>query len=323
MTTFAVVGFSRALKLAIFFITLISTVTIVNVAYTSATVVAPINGLSIVHIQDSIHNSKLEEYPARGLERFGQSSSSLAGAWVYVCVFGILVITCIARVVKAYWASAKGDDFVAPIVGHSALRGAPCDGIAAEIEATGLYDSPIPSSKINNATALQIRTTCLMGIKNGHKVETSDLTKVFATIGRLEYIKNNPNSADKLSKSKSITQYYDISDESADEADDDIDSHDSPTGRNPHTPEGGWAHTPEGDLVIDENLRRRITQLGWYLDTGSETQLTLYADTGAEFHPYGSPYSGAEFLDVLETLSSDDSDEPPELITPDSDDEDR
>ena len=105
MTTFAVVGFPRALKLAVFFITLISTVTIVNVAFASATVVAPINGLSIVHIQDSIHNSKLEEYPARGLERFGQSSSSWLAAWVCVCVFGLLVITCIARVVKAYWLS--------------------------------------------------------------------------------------------------------------------------------------------------------------------------------------------------------------------------
>ena len=132
MTTFAVVGFSRALKLAIFFITLVSTVTIVNVAYTSATVVAPINGLSIVHIQDSIHNSKLEEYPARGLERFGQSSSSLAGAWVYVCVFGILVITCIARVVKAYWASAKGDDFE-----KSRKAGVPGDQVQA-VQAGGV-----------------------------------------------------------------------------------------------------------------------------------------------------------------------------------------
>ena len=206
--TFMVVGFSRALKLAIFFSTIMSTVTILNVAYTSATFVAPINGHSIDYSKVSIPKLELEEFPARGLERFGISSSILAGAWVYVyvCVFGILVSTCIARIVKAYWASAKGDDFVAPIVGHSAMRGAPHDEIAAEVEATGLFDSPISSSKINNATALQIRTTCLFGIKNDHKINIYDLNEAYATIGRLEYIKNNPNSADIMSKSTSM--YY-------------------------------------------------------------------------------------------------------------------
>ena len=114
-----VVGFSRALKLAIFFSNIMSTVTILNVAYTSATFVAPSNGHSIDYSKVSIPKLKLEEFPARGLERFGISSSILAGAWVYVyvCVFGILVSTCIARIVKAYWASAKGDDFEKRVTG--------------------------------------------------------------------------------------------------------------------------------------------------------------------------------------------------------------
>ena len=235
---YTVDGFSRAFRLAIFFFTIMITVTILNVAFLSATDVAPFTGQLIISSRVSIPKLLLEEHPAQGHERSGVSSRILAGSKVYVfeCVFGILVSICIVRIVKAYWATAKGDDRVAPIVGHSASQGAPNDGIAAEIEATGLFDSPIPSSNINNATALQIQTICLTGIKNDHKINISDLKEAFATIGRLEYIKNNPNVADKLCKSTSNTEYYDISDESADEADDDIDSHDQPTGHD-RTPE--------------------------------------------------------------------------------------